>query len=138
MIEFLSQTDFKLPNEKDVSGWIAGVIEKEGFLEGDISYYFCDDEYLFNLNKEHLNHETLTDIISFDYSLGNLINGEIYISIERVVENAKLFETNFETELHRVMIHGIYHYCGFKDKTNEEIKLMRRKENDALDSLKMS
>lgn len=138
MIEFLSQTDFKLQNEKDISKWIAAIIDKEGFLEGDISYFFCDDEYLFNLNKEFLQHESLTDIISFDYSLGNLINGEVYISVERVAENAELYQTNFETELHRVMIHGIYHYCGFKDKTDNEIKVMRSKENEALARLRIS
>lgn len=132
MIEFFSQTDFKLQNEKLISNWISDTISREGYTEGDISYVFCTDEYLNVLNKEFLNHDTLTDIISFDYSLGKQISGEIYISVERVSDNAVSFKTSFENEVHRVMIHGILHYCGYNDKSDKEIELMRKKEEEAL------
>ena len=97
---------------------------------------FCDDEYLHRLNVQYLNHDTLTDIISFDYSMGKTISGDIFISVERVEDNAKDFEVDFSTELHRVIIHGILHYCGFKDKTEDDSKLMRAKEDEALLILK--
>ena len=87
---------------------------------------------MHQLNVEFLNHDTLTDIISFDYSVGKQIHGEVYISIERVLENAALFETDFENELHRVIIHGILHYCGYNDKTETESDQMRAKEDEAL------
>jgi rRNA maturation RNase YbeY len=93
---------------------------------------FCDDEYLHRLNVQYLNHNTLTDIISFDYSIGKTISGDIFISVERVEDNAKDFDVDFNTELHRVIIHGILHYCGFKDKTEDDAKLMRAKEDEAL------
>ena len=128
MISFNYETNFSLPRKKEVSHWISGAIKSEGFTEGEIMYVFCDDEYLLKLNKEFLNHDTLTDIISFDYVVGKQVNGEIYISIERVTENASELKIEFFTELLRVMIHGILHYCGFRDKSKDEIKLMREKE----------
>ena len=96
---------------------------------------FCDDDYLYKLNVEFLNHDTLTDIISFDYTVGNLIQGDIFISIERVKDNANDFNVSFEEELKRVMAHGVLHYCGYKDKTEEESLQMRTKENYYLNSL---
>lgn len=93
---------------------------------------FVDDDYLHKLNVEFLDHDTLTDIISFDYSVGNTINGDVFISVERVRDNARDFETRFQDELNRVIIHGILHYCGYKDKSAEEEKLMRGKEDDYL------
>ena len=132
MIDFSYQTDFLLENEEKIASWISEIIENEEFVEGDISYVFCDDEYLFDLNKEFLKHDTLTDIISFDYSLGKQIHGEIYISIDRIKENAILYQNTFENELHRVIIHGILHYCGYKDKTDLESSEMRLKEEEAL------
>lgn len=129
MISFNYETDFKLQDEGLLSKWISDVIVEEGFNEGEINYIFCDDEYLLKLNIEFLDHDTLTDIISFDYSLGKQINGDIYISVERVKENATDFKVDFSIELTRVMVHGILHYCGFKDKTHEDEKLMRSKEN---------
>jgi len=132
MIEFYSETDFELKNELQISQWISEIISSEGFELGDITYVFCDDEYLNRLNVQFLDHDTLTDIISFDNSLGKEIHGEIYISIERVMENAEDYKVAFETELYRVIIHGILHYCGYKDKTQEEQKTMRIKENEAL------
>ena len=132
MIEFYSETDFSLPNEEAISKWIENVIKSEDCELGEITYVFCDDNYLHKLNVQFLNHDTLTDIISFDNSLGKQIHGEIYISIERVRENATEFNVAFIDELHRVIIHGILHYCGYKDKSAEEETLMRIKENNAL------
>jgi probable rRNA maturation factor len=138
MIDFFYETDFNLTNEKEITTWISSIISSEGFEEGDLTYVFCDDKYLLSLNEEFLNHDTLTDIISFDYSLGKQIHGEIYISIERVIENASHFKVDFNDELHRVMIHGILHYCGYKDKLETEEILMRSKEDYALEQRNFS
>ncbi len=132
MINFYSETDFKLQQEEQISKWITKIITSEGFEEGEVSFIFCDDEYLHKLNVEFLNHDSLTDIISFDNSLGKQINGDIYISVDRVLENSKTFKTTFLNELHRVIIHGVLHFCGFKDKSEEDAKTMRSKENEAL------
>lgn len=132
MITFNYETDFSIENELVLKNWISSIIKEHNYNEGEINYIFCDDEYLYKLNVEFLNHDTLTDIISFDNSLGNLINGDIYISIDRVVDNAKDFKVFFTEELHRVMIHGVLHYCGFKDKTEEEQMEMTKQENIAL------
>ncbi|MGJ8665352.1 MAG: rRNA maturation RNase YbeY [Patiriisocius sp.] len=133
MISFYSEEiDFKIGNEPNVKNWIIDIIESEGFIQGDIGYIFCDDDFLHKMNVEFLDHDTLTDIISFDYSMGKQIHGEIYISIDRVKENAEDFDVMFVDELHRVIIHGILHYCGYKDKTTDDATLMRSKENEAL------
>jgi probable rRNA maturation factor len=132
MIEFFSEIDFQLQNEKTISSWIAQTIEAEGFSLGEITFVFCDDEKLHKINLEYLNHDTLTDIISFDYTIGKQLHGEIYISIERVKENAEDFKVTFENELLRVIIHGILHFMGYKDKTNQEQNLMRLKENNLI------
>ena len=129
MISFNYEMNFELDNEDKLSSWISNTISDEGFKEGDINYIFCDEAYLLNLNMEFLDHDTLTDIISFDYTMGKLISGDVYISIDRVRENAKDFNVSFENELSRVMIHGILHYCGYKDKTDRETSEMRSKEN---------
>ncbi|MEH6764239.1 MAG: rRNA maturation RNase YbeY [Aequorivita antarctica] len=135
MIEFNFETDFELNNVAELQKWISEIIISEGYEVGEVLYVFCDDEYLHKLNVEFLNHDTLTDIISFDYKVGKQVNGEIYISIERVAENANDFKTNFEDELHRVMIHGILHFCGYKDKSDSEENAMREKEDESLDRL---
>lgn len=132
MISFNYETNFALDNELELSKWISSVIKSEGFNEGDINYIFCDDNYLLRINIEFLNHDTLTDIISFDYTVGKQINGDIYISTERVHENAIEYKTSFKEELKRVMVHGILHYCGYKDKSVPESKHMREKENHYL------
>jgi len=132
MIDFNFETDFELNRTKTLKQWIESVIISEGYEIGEIAYVFCDDDFLVKLNIEFLDHDTLTDILSFDYGVGNQINGEIYISVERVTENAMDFNTNFEDELHRVMVHGILHFCGYKDKTNEEELQMRAKEDEYL------
>lgn len=132
MISFNYETEFELNNEAIYSSWISKVIVSENKKEGEINYIFCDDEYLLKLNIEYLNHDTLTDIISFDYSVGNELNGDIFISIERVKENANDFEVSFEEELKRVLVHGILHYCGFKDKSPEDEAQMRSKEEEKI------
>ena len=135
MINFHYETDFQLNNEGSLSGWVTSVIHSEGYKEGEINYIFCTDEYLLQLNLEFLKHDTLTDIISFDYSVGKQINGDIYISIERVADNAKDFDVDFAIELQRVMVHGILHYCGYKDKSIADMELMRNKEDQYLAKL---
>lgn len=135
MIYYNFETDFELENQENISIWITNTIKEEGFKLEEISYVFCDDNYLLELNINYLNHDTLTDIISFDYSVGKIISGDIFISTERVKENAAKFEVNFNNELHRVIIHGILHYCGYKDKTEEDKKIMRNKENYYLNLL---
>ncbi|WP_055447290.1 rRNA maturation RNase YbeY [Lacinutrix mariniflava] len=136
MISFNYENDFKLPNETQISNWISTVITSENCKEDEINYVFCDDDYLHKLNVDFLNHDTLTDVISFDYSVGKTLQGDIFISTERVADNAKDFEVTFQEEVHRVLVHGILHYCGYKDKTEEEAKLMREKENFYLNTLK--
>ncbi|GAL65333.1 rRNA maturation RNase YbeY [Jejuia pallidilutea] len=135
MINFNYETDFKLNSEEKISKWIVDTISSENYKLQEINYIFCNDEYLHKLNVQFLNHDTLTDIISFDESVGKIIQGDIFISVERVAENAKDFGVTFENELHRVMIHGILHYCGYKDKTDKDAILMREKENHYLSVL---
>ncbi len=135
MIYFNFETEFDLKDQKKVSEWITNTIHKENFKLEEISYIFCDDEYLLNLNINYLDHDTLTDIISFDYSVGKIISGDIFISVDRIKENAEKFEVDFKNELHRVIIHGILHYCGYKDKTEEEKNEMRSKEDYYLNLL---
>ena len=132
MITFNSETSFTLKNHKKLVKWIGDVISSEGFQVGEINYIFCNDSYLNKINQEFLNHDTFTDIISFDYTLGKEIGGDIFISIERVLENAEKFNEVFENELYRVMIHGILHFMGYKDKTKKEKTLMRTKEDEKI------
>ena len=132
MISFNYENEFELSNEEQLSNWISNVIVSEDKKEGEINYIFCDDEYLLGLNEQYLNHDTLTDIISFDYSVGKELHGDIFISTERVLENAAEFKVTFEEELKRVMVHGVLHYCGYKDKSDEDEKLMRSKEDEKI------
>ena len=132
MITFNSETSFTLKNQNKLVKWIGDVVSSEGFQVGEINYIFCDDSYLNKINQEFLNHDTFTDIISFDYTLGKEVGGDIFISIERVLENAEKFNEVFENELHRVMIHGILHFMGYKDKTKKEKTLMRTKEDEKI------
>lgn len=135
MIAFNYEIEFQLENEDKTSTWIQECVEKEGFELGEINYIFCDDDYLHKINLEFLQHDTLTDIISFDYTLGKLVGGDIFISIDRVKDNAKEFNTSFKNELHRVIIHGVLHYMKYKDKTEKEKQVMREKENTCLNIL---
>ena len=133
MVSFFNQSiSFKLKEKTKLKNWIKSVTEKEKHKLGNINYIFCTDDELLEINIRHLNHNTLTDIITFDYTEGKTIHSDIYISIERVEENAKKFKVTFEEELHRVMIHGILHLCGYKDKTKADAELMRKKENASL------
>ena len=135
MIDFNYETEFLLERETIISSWISNVIIDEGFKVGELNYVFCDDEYLHKLNVEFLDHDTLTDIISFDYTLGKLVSGDMFISIERVKDNATDFSTDFNDELNRVIVHGVLHYCGYKDKTDKDAKVMRSKEDHYLKAL---
>jgi probable rRNA maturation factor len=135
MIEFNYETNFILEDESLLKDWIITIASEQNFEVGEINYIFCDDAYLHKLNVEFLDHDTLTDIISFDNSLGKLLNGDIFISVERVKDNADDFKVSFQDELHRVMIHGVLHYMGYKDKSNDEKKMMRNQENLALEKL---
>ncbi len=132
MVIFNYETDFELENESKYETWIDEVIESEGKEAGEINYIFCDDEYLHNINMQYLDHDTLTDIISFDYCIGDLISGDVFISVERVRDNAQDFDVSFHEELLRVMAHGVLHYCGYKDKSDEDAKLMRSKEQEKM------
>jgi rRNA maturation RNase YbeY len=129
LINFYSTTDFDISNQEEFRLWLLSVIKSEQKTLGELTYVFCSDEYLLDINQSYLQHDTLTDIITFDYTEGDSISAEIYISIERVKENAKEFGVDFEKELKRVMAHGVLHCCGYKDSTKEEKDLMRAKEN---------
>jgi len=123
------ETTYKFKNKLKVRKWIKSILENEDRIAGDITYVFCNDEYLLNLNKKYLKHDTLTDIITFDYSEKETLSGDIFISIERVTENAGSYNTSLNAELGRVMAHGVLHLSGYKDKTPEDKKLMRSKED---------
>jgi rRNA maturation RNase YbeY len=127
MINFNYENDFSLSNEEEIATWLSAVILSE-IKKVRLIIFFCDDEYLHKINVEYLDHDTLTDVISFDYSVGNEINGD-FISTERVVDNAK-FNVSFNEELLRVIVHGILHYCGYKDKSDNDEVLMRSKEDE--------
>jgi rRNA maturation RNase YbeY len=132
MISFNYELDFRLDDEDAFSSWISLVIVSENKKEGDINYIFCDDDYILEINKQYLNHDFYTDIISFDYSVGNELHGDIFVSIDRVRENAVDFDVTFDEELKRVIVHGVLHYCGYKDKLQDEEVLMRLKENEKI------
>ena len=129
MIDFTVIGKFQLDDEEKLSDWILFTLDQEEKELGEINYIFCDDDYLHGINVKTLKHNTLTDIISFDYTLGIVVSGDIYISYERVRDNAMILGTNDRDEMHRVMIHGILHYCGYKDKEDEDKVVMRMKED---------
>ena len=131
-INFYSENDFVLEDHGKYESWIERVIASEEKKLEELSYIFCDDEYLLNLNEEFLQHDTYTDIITFDYSVGKILQGDIYISTERVKENSEEFNVSFEEELRRVIIHGVLHLCGYKDKTKEQSLLMRQREEEKM------
>lgn len=121
-----------LKQKRLLKSWIKSVANSYGFLVGDISYIFCSDSYILDVNRKYLNHDYYTDIITFDYSEGQKISGDLFISVETVKSNSELFKTNFIDEFHRVIIHGILHLCGLKDKCTEDEKKMREAEDSAL------
>lgn len=132
-INFFSENcSFRLKEKKMITAWLTKIIQKSSNKTGNITFIFCDDAYLADLNKKYLNHKTLTDIITFDYVEGNMINGDIFISIERVQENAIKYKTPFKNELLRVICHGVLHLIGFTDKNDTEKLVMRAKEQECL------
>ena len=135
MIDFQYIENDKLSNTEDLNLWINNVIKEEEMIIGELVYVLCNDEYLLKKNIQFLNHNTLTDVITFDYSEKKIISGDILISTERVVENAKIFNVNYLTELHRVMVHGLLHLLGYKDKIEKDADTMREKENYYLNKL---
>jgi rRNA maturation RNase YbeY len=131
-IDFNYQTDFKPLDELSHAEWINTSISLENFITGDISYVFCSDDDLLKINQSELNHDYLTDIITFDLSMGKLIAADLFISVDRVRDNAQQLDIPFEEELRRVMIHGILHCMGYNDKSSEEASLMRSKEEEKM------
>ena len=129
---FSEDVDFELDQEEEIRVWIEIIVKKEKKELQLINFIFCSDAYLHELNVEYLDHDTLTDIITFPYSPLPTIEGDIFISLERVKDNAETFHTHFQNELHRVMIHGALHLCGYGDKTPAEKKIMTAKEDEAL------
>jgi probable rRNA maturation factor len=135
MISFSTvEINFNLKNKRKVKAWIKSILDTEKKTAGDITYIFCNDNYLGSINEKYLKHDTLTDIITFDYSEKGILSGDIFISIERVKENAESFKTGFDAELGRVMAHGVLHLSGYKDKTANDKKEMRSKEDFHLSS----
>lgn len=128
------EIELSLTNEKEINSWIKSTIQKEGHQLGNLSFIFCSDPYLHKINIEYLNHDTLTDVITFPYSESH-VEGDIFISIDRIKENAKSFGVTFDQELNRVIIHGVLHLIGYMDKTPEEKKEMTEKENFYLRAL---
>lgn len=128
----VQSVNFELQDEANVMKWIIEVVKQRDKTVGNINYLFCNDEYLLGINQHYLNHDTYTDIITFDYVAGNLISGDILISVDRVGENASGFGVSFNQELHRVIIHGVLHLLGQGDKSDAEAAEMRRQEEEAL------
>lgn len=135
---YYNSEDTKLPKiqKRKISQWIKSVVKKHNYKVGDISYIFCSDEVILRVNREYLQHDYYTDIITFDYTEGNRISGDLFISLDTVKTNAEKFGTPYKEELHRVIIHGILHLCGIDDKGPGEREVMEQNENDALEMLK--
>lgn len=133
MISFFYETEVCFKEETSYKGWLSRIVASEGFLVGALNFIFCDDEYLLKINEQYLNHNDYTDIITFDYSESKFVSGDIFISVERVKDNAKKFSVSEEEELQRVMAHGILHLCGYKDKTEEDSAVMRKKEDEKIE-----
>lgn len=130
MIAFhYQETEFVLNRKREVKHWVKQIIAAEGYKSGAINFIFCSDEYLLKLNLKYLKHKTLTDIITFNYNEGKNMSGDIFISIDRVSENAAGFKVAMEIELRRVMAHGILHLAGYNDHTETETAIMRKKED---------
>ena len=124
-----------LSQKNKIKSWIKSIVEQRGWKTGEISYIFCSDEYLLNVNQTYLKHDYFTDIITFDYTDATKVSGDLFISIDRVRDNAQELNLSFEQELHRVIIHGVLHLLGLKDKTEEEAKEMRKAEEECLKSM---
>ena len=132
MIDFHYETDYRIEDETKFADWISRIVGSEDKGYSQLDFIFCDDDYLLRINQDYLDHDTYTDIITFPYGDSNVIAGDIFISIERVKENAVDFRVDFELELKRVMAHGVLHLLGFGDKSEEEASQMRLKEDEKI------
>lgn len=135
-ISFSLETKYNLKSRTLIKKWLKQIIENKGYKLGTLSYILCDDDYLLEINKQYLQHEFYTDIITFDYVENGVINGDIFISVDRVKENAASFGVSEREELMRVFAHGVLHLSGLKDATSEEVSQMRKAENESLELLK--
>lgn len=136
MITFFEEDVKSRLNQKiNIRNWIESVLIMHDKKLGEISYIFCSDEYILKMNNEHLGHDYYTDVITFDYVEGNVVSGDIFISVDTVASNAALYKCKYKDELHRVMIHGVLHLCGLKDKTERDALRMRKAEDEALELL---
>lgn len=133
---FFEDTDEFEIKKLDVEKNIEKLVTNENRILGDVNYILCSDAYLLDINRQYLNHNYYTDVISFDYCEENVISGDIFISVDTVADNAKEYGTTFENELERVMIHGVLHFVGYNDKSDDEVKVMRAKENQYLSLFK--
>ncbi|TWP29288.1 rRNA maturation RNase YbeY [Apibacter muscae] len=129
MINYFSNNNFKLKNKQKIRNWLNKAISMENHVVGNINYIFCSDEQLLEINIKYLDHDYYTDIITFDYKENNRVSGDLYLSTDRIIDNAKLNNISFDEEIIRVLIHGILHIIGYNDKSPNESKLMRAKEN---------
>lgn len=129
MIQFFFENIEAIPLSEDLKVWLKNIIIQENKKLGNINYIFCDDAYLLKINQDYLQHNYYTDIITFDYVRGNTISGDIFVSLPRIAENASSLSKDYNEEFHRVLAHGILHLCGYKDKTEAEVKEMRAKED---------
>lgn len=135
-VDFFSDgIDFSLDNSSSLSNWLEASVVCEGFEMGDVNVIFCSDDYLLNMNKQFLEHDYYTDVITFDYSEDSIISGDLFISIDRVTENAVLYQQIFQVELNRILIHGVLHLCGYEDKETNLKELMTSKEDFYLNKL---
>ena len=132
MINFFYESSFSLSDETQYKDWLFSLTKYYKYSIDELNYIFCDDAYLLDINLKYLNHNTYTDIITFDNTLGKTLSADIYISIERVTENATEFNCSFESELQRVMSHGILHCIGFSDKSDTESEIIRQAEDHAI------
>ncbi|MDB4636193.1 rRNA maturation RNase YbeY [Flavobacteriaceae bacterium] len=132
MIDFNFIDVAPIENDRPFMDWLSRVAESEGYSLSALSYIFCNDQYLLDLNQTYLSHDTLTDIITFDYVEGTVVSGDIFISVDRLKENAAIFKVSFEEERLRVMAHGLLHLMGYKDKTAEDQEIMSNKENEKI------
>jgi probable rRNA maturation factor len=130
-INFVDQDDLQLDEEK-LQSWLAKVVEKHNCELGEVTYVFCSDDYLLEVNKQYLNHDYFTDIITFDYTDNSVVSGDLFISLDRIRDYSNTQNIEMMNELHRVMVHGVLHLCGFKDKSKEEELMMRHLEDEAL------
>jgi rRNA maturation RNase YbeY len=133
MIEFHYEFDFELKQPEYYESWIRRIVSSENAVTDAITYIFCNDDYLLEINKKYLDHDFYTDVISFQYIDNQVVNGDIFISIDRIRENSQIFKVDEEHELRRVMAHGVLHLLGYKDKSEQDALLMKRKENEKLE-----